>query len=140
MKENSIKGITTELHCMLAFRNRGIIISQPITQDSKYDFIVDINNKLLRIQCKSSTGYDNDAYIKFRTKTTNVRQGISTSYSEKDVDYFYTWYNDKDYLIPIQEIGSQSFTLRFNSNNSANPSIHWAKDYELDEILRKEEL
>ena len=138
MNENAIKGLTTELHCMLAFSERGILLSQPIVADSRYDFIADINNKLMRIQCKSSTGYENDSYIKFRVKTTNIRQMTTKSYSEDEIDYFYTWYNNKDYLIPVSETGSQTFTLRFVSNNNANPSIHWAKDYELDTILKKE--
>lgn len=138
MNENAIKGLTTELHCMLAFSERGILLSQPIVADSRYDFIADIGNKLIRIQCKSSTGYENNSYIKIRVRTTNVRQMTTKSYSKDEIDYFYTWFNNKDYLIPVGDAGSQTFTLRFNSSNSANPSIHWAENYELDKILEKE--
>lgn len=55
MKDNTIKGILTELQCQQDFIREGVLVSQPITQDSKYDYIVDILGKLYKIQCKSSS-------------------------------------------------------------------------------------
>ena len=55
MKDNTIKGVLTELQCQKDFIERGILVSQPITQDSKYDYIVDIKGILYKIQCKSSS-------------------------------------------------------------------------------------
>lgn len=48
------KGNLTELQCLAAFGQYGYTISIPYGDCARYDFIVDINNKLYRIQCKTS--------------------------------------------------------------------------------------
>ena len=50
MRDTEILGRTTELECQLAFTKLNIVISQPITPDSRYDYIADIDNKLYRIE------------------------------------------------------------------------------------------
>ena len=49
------KGLLTELQCQLEFSKAGIVVFAPITPDSKADFVVDINEKLYRIQCKTAS-------------------------------------------------------------------------------------
>ena len=136
MKENTIKGALTELYCQEDFIKRNILISKPIVQDSKYDFIADIGNKLYKIQCKSSSLSEDKSYISLKTKTTNVRTMKDSYYTKEDIDYFYTSYEGKSYLIPVEISGHGETRLRFTSNQS-NPNIRWAKDYELDIILAK---
>ena len=53
MRESELLGLTTELQCQLAFSKLNIVLSKPITQDSRYDYIADINGELIRIQCKT---------------------------------------------------------------------------------------
>ena len=43
------KGITTEMYVAAYLLSLGYNVSQPLCQDSKYDLIVDVNNKLLRL-------------------------------------------------------------------------------------------
>lgn len=136
MKENTIKGALTELQCQQDFIKRGFLVSQPIVADSKYDFIVDINNKLLRIQCKSASLSEDKTFIKLKTKTTNIRTMKDSYYSSDDIDFFYTTYNNIAYLIPVEKSGHGETRLRFTSANQNNPNIRWAKDYELDKVLK----
>ena len=49
------KGLTTELHCILDFVSLGYRCLTPIDDSSKYDVVIDINGKFLRIQCKTAT-------------------------------------------------------------------------------------
>lgn len=135
MKDNTIKGVLTELQCQRDFIAKGILVSQPITQDSKYDYIVDIDNKLYKIQCKSSSISELGDYIRMKTKSTNIRTMKDTYYSSEDIDYFYTCYDDKSYLVPVEKAGHGETTLRFFSSNPKNPNIRWASDYEFDKIL-----
>lgn len=86
MTENNQKGLLTELSCELFFIKNGFILSKPITQDSKYDYIADINNHFYKIQCKSST-FKEDRII-FRAHMNNIRQNTTKFYSENDVDFF----------------------------------------------------
>ena len=55
MNETKQKGLITEIECELAFSKLGILLSKPIAEDSRYDYIADLGNNLLRIQCKTSS-------------------------------------------------------------------------------------
>lgn len=136
MQDSTIKGAITELNCVKAFLKRNILVSQPVVADSKYDYIVDFNGRLLRIQCKTATLSENKDYLTIKTKTTNIRTMKDTYYSKEDIDYFYTYCDGKDYLIPVEKSGHGVTCLRFTSK-CANPNIRWAIDYELDKILSK---
>lgn len=137
MRDNTIKGVLTELQCQKDFIERGILVSQPITQDSKYDYIVDIKGILYKIQCKSSSLSTDETYISMKTKSTNVRTMKDTYYSKDDIDYFYTTYEDKGYLIPVEVSGHGETRLRFSSSQPNNPNIRWASNYEIDKMLQK---
>lgn len=135
MQLNSIKGTLTELQCEKDFIEKGIVVSQPIMPDSKYDFIVDINHKLYRIQCKSSTLSEDKTFISLKTKSTNIRTMKNSYYTRDDIDYFYTCYDGKSYLIPVEIAGRGETRLKFFSEQYKNPNIRWARDYEFEKIL-----
>ena len=137
MTENNQKGFITELQCELYFTQKGLLLSKPILQDSRYDYILDVNHKLYKIQCKSSIPKEDNSIIVFRTHMNNVRQNTTTYYNEYDVDYFYTFFDGKHYLVPFDKIGKGSTTLRFFSKKPNNPTIKWAKDFEADLILKQ---
>ena len=48
-------GEITEQQVALEFLKLGILISKPLVQSSKYDFVADIKNKLYKIQVKTAT-------------------------------------------------------------------------------------
>lgn len=75
--------------------------------------------------------------IHFGAKTTNVRSMKDSYYTDKDIDYFYTTYNNIGYLIPVNNAAKGSTILRFSSKNEKNPNIRWAKDYELEVMIKK---
>ena len=137
MQANTIKGALTELQCQIDFLSAGILVSQPIVADSKYDFIVDINGKLFKVQCKSSTLSNDQTYIVMKTKTTNIRTMKDSFYTKKDIDFFYTCYEDKSYLVPVEIAGHGETRLRFSSSQPNNPNIRWAIDYEFSQMLQK---
>ena len=120
------------MQCQLAFTKVGIVLYQPITPDSKIDFIADINHKLYKIQCKTASVSANQDFIQI----TCIASGYHnpSRYTKEDVDFYYTYFNNKSYLIPFFE-GKQK-TLRFKPSNSQNQqNVTWAKDYELENIL-----
>ena len=139
MVESTKKGLLTELYCKIAFTKYGFLLSQPLVQDSKYDYIADINHKLIKIQCKTASVGSLQDFITIDCYTTNIRSGQINYYSNEDVDYFYNYYNGIDYLIPYNVGGQKTKTLRFTTKqNFINPNIHWAKDYTLEKILEKD--
>lgn len=130
-------GEITEQQVAIEFLKRGIQVSKPLVQDSRYDFVVDINKKLYKIQVKTSSLKEN-SYLEFATSTshTNTKGTLNLSYSSEDVDFFATTYENQCYLIPFLVCGKRSQRLRLiPTKNGQTKGITFAKDYEIDKIL-----
>lgn len=132
-------GEITEQQVATEFLKLGIQVCKPLVQSSKYDFVVDINNKLYKIQVKTGTPKENNSYIEFATSTshTNAKGTINLTYSENDVDFFATMYNNECYLIPYEVCGKRAQRLRLiPTKNSQIKGITFAKDYHLEDIVK----
>ena len=130
-------GEITEQQVTLEFLKQGILISKPLVQSSRYDFIADINNKLYKIQVKTGR-FKEESYLEFATSTshTNTKGTINISYSEDDVDFFATMYNGQCYLIPYRLCGKRAQRLRFvPAKNGQTKGILFAKDFKLEDII-----
>lgn len=102
------KGEITEQQVAIEFLKLGYLVSKPLVQSSRYDFIVDIKHRLYKIQVKTST-LKEDAYIEFATSTshTNTKGTLNLTYSADDVDFFATMHENKCYLIPYEVCGKR---------------------------------
>lgn len=131
-------GQLTELWCQLDFCERGIVLSQPTNPSSRYDFVAEIKNKLYRIQCKTAHLEENNR-ISIMVKSKNWNNGEYHNYIN-EIDYFYTHWDGKGYLIPIEccTEGNRQKFLRLGEEkdyHSNNINAMYGKDYELDVIL-----
>ena len=131
------KGITTELQVATYLLSLGYNVSQPFCQDSKYDLIVDVNGKLLRLQVKTSRLTPEGTSIAFncRSTTSNVKNCKSRRYSKEDIDYFATYWQGIAYLVPISECSTQK-NLHMNTP-SKRSNWSYMEDYEASEVLSK---
>lgn len=133
------KGEITELQVAQAFLSRGIQVCKPLVFDSRYDFIIDINHKLIRLQVKTCNLENLEkGYISFKTCSThtNTQKTIECPYSKEDVDYFATYYNNNCYIVPIEKVGVKEFRLRITpTKNGQAKNINFAEDYLLDKFL-----
>lgn len=131
-------GEITEQEVALEFLKLGILVSKPLVQSSKYDFVVDIDHKLYKIQVKTGT-FKEDAYLEFATSTshTNTKGTLNLSYSEEDVDFFATIYEGQCYLVPYNLCGKRSQRIRFvPTKNGQTKGILFAKDFRLEDIIK----
>ena len=132
------KGNLTELQCLSAFAAEGCGVSIPYGDNSKYDFIADLDGKLLKIQVKTSSLKD-EGSIKFSCRTTHVNcTGVKNErYSANEIDFFATYWDGQCYLVPVAEC-SVDKTLRFVAPKSGQlKGISFAKDYLLADQLQK---
>lgn len=131
-------GEITEQQVILAFLQQGILLSKPLVQSSRYDFIADINNHLYKIQVKTGTFKEN-AYLEFATSTshTNTQGTLNISYTANDVDYFATIYENQCYLIPYELCGKRAQRIRFvPTKNKQTQGILFAKDFKLEDVIK----
>lgn len=140
MLESKQKGIITELQCITAFNELGYHVSIPYGENSRYDFIADIDGKLIRVQVKtSSPKRDTQGAISFACRSTRVSAtgNLSRTYTKDEIDYFATYYNNVCYLVPVGECSAEK-TLRFEPPaNGQTKGITFAKDYELSLQIEK---
>lgn len=131
-------GEITEQQVAIEFLKLGILVSKPLVQSSRYDFIADINHRLYKIQVKTSTPKEENAYIQFATSTshTNTQGTLNLTYTEEDVDYFATMYENQCYLIPQKNCGNRHQRLRLKPTlNGQTKGIMFAKDYHLEDVI-----
>ena len=132
------KGNLTELECITSFYELGYKVSIPYGENSRYDFIADINGKLIRVQCKTSREVE-DGVILFscRSCRSNSNSSIERRYTKEEIDYFCTYWNGVCYLVPVQEC-SVTKKLRFISpKNNQKAGITYADDYEIKRQINK---
>lgn len=140
MLNSKQKGNITEVECMLAFLKLGNNVLTPYGDCERYDFVVDINGQLLKIQVKtSSISHIDEGYIVFKcaNKTTCKGNFVRHRYNKEQIDYFMTSYNGKCYLIPVEECSTEK-RLRFvPPKNGQTKGITFAEDYELEKVVTK---
>lgn len=137
MDYTQARGNIVEIQCMSKFFEYGIECSIPYGNGARYDFIADINGQLIRIQCKSSSMIDNVSFhFSTVSQTTNSQKTTRHRYTKNEIDYFATYYNEKVYLVPVEEC-STSKTLRFAPPSNGQKNYNRAEDYEIDIVLEK---
>lgn len=140
MLSTHFQGEITELEVAESFLKLGYQVCKPLVSDSRYDFIVDIDHKLYRIQVKTASLSQDEDYIEFHTESshTNTKCTIYHTYSAEDIDYFATMYNHQCYLVPIEKVGSRSFRLRLKpTKNGQTKNINFAENFKLENTFIK---
>lgn len=142
MIDTKIKGNLTELECITAFARLGAAVSIPFGEDCRYDFIADINGRLLRIQCKTSHPIFEDGDIVAIGFSTVRQSGNRASnhkrikYTDDEIDFFATAYDGECYIVPVNECSNEK-RLRFKINKNQVKNINFANDYRLQEVLNQ---
>ena len=138
MEQNTqYKGQLTEQKCFLKCLEMGYLISKPLFDNARYDFILDTGNKLLRIQVKTSvwneehTAFSFNGYSQHSTGDGNKRM----KYTSNEIDYFMTEKDDIFYLYPADDEGFVQKTFRISAKQN-HPQTNWAKDYEFEEVSK----
>ena len=135
-------GNITELQCISKFIEMGFDCSIPYGDCCKYDFIADLGNKLIRVQCKTSKnpqrkdGTRDVESIMFScvAQTTNTKKTVRHKYTEKDIDYFATYWEGNVYLVSVKE-WSTTKTLRFSPPLNGQGNYNRAEDYLIENVL-----
>ena len=136
MYEREIKGISTELMCQNAFIQLGYNVSVPISPYCVYDFIVDINNKLYKIQVKSCSKSKTGIKLSTMSSYSKASGNVYKFYTKEQIDYICTFYEGQCYLIPIEEIENRnSITLSFEDNWVNAHHLILAENYILEKQL-----
>lgn len=141
MLDTKQRGNVTEVECMLSFLKLGYNVLIPYGDCERYDFVVDINGTLYKVQVKSANeNHIDEGYIEFNTSNKTTRNGkfVRHAYDKEQIDYFMTAYKGKCYLVPVDECTTTSKRLRFiPPKNGQIKGITFAQEYELEGMVNK---
>lgn len=133
------KGNLTELQCITAFYKLGYNVSIPYGENSRYDFIADIDGILIRVQVKTSRIKKGvDGAIGFSTTSTHVNSSRNkiAVYTNDDIDFFATFWDEQCYLVPVGCEPLKHITLGLNkAKNGQKSCINFAEDYTIEKQI-----
>jgi hypothetical protein len=112
----------------------GIGVSRPL-DDERYDLILDLRPRLLRVQCKWASSSGDGLAVRLYS-SRRIREGlIRRTYSRHEIDAFvaYSAETDRCYLLDGAEVAgrTQVFLRLGTTKNNQALGIRWASDHEL---------
>lgn len=140
MQNTQIKGALTEQKCFLKCIEFGYIVSKPLFDNARYDFILDTGKKLLRIQVKTSHWTDEE-HSAFRFNCYSQHSLGSGNkvmkYTKAEIDFFMTEQEGIFYLYPAPEEGLKEKTLRVKPTKTGQvKNISFAQDFIFEEVIK----
>lgn len=130
------------------FVEHNIPVYLPFGDNERADLIAEFNNKLNKIQVKTSNHIKNntinfDLFSRVHSITINGNTHKNCYYDNNEIDYYalYNMIDNEIYFIKNSEINNKSISLRFKiPKNNQSTNVKFAKDYMIDNILCVETL
>lgn len=111
----------------------GVPVAKPL-DDQRYDLVLDLGSRFLRVQCKWSRRVGDVIVIRTRT-CRRAREGlIHRGYAPDEIDAIaaYCPENGKSYLLPV-ELSVQRMAVQLRlapTKNNQSAGIRWAPEFE----------
>jgi hypothetical protein len=133
------KGVVAETAITHEAVNLGIGVWLPVSGHERYDLILDLSPRLVRVQCKTAVRRKDVLVISlYRTRRT-ANGLLKRFYSPEDVDAFaaYSFETRRCYFLDISEFGGHTaVSLRLGpARNNQSVGVRWARDYEFGATL-----
>ncbi len=137
----SQKGAVAEAAITAEVMQLGLVVLRPLCEGSRYDLVVDLEPRLLRVQCKLGRLTRGAIAVELQTSRYTPSGYVRTSYSPNEVDAVgvYSAKLRRCFLLPIAEVsGMRAAHLRVEpSRNNQALGIKWAAGYELGAMIEK---
>src|SRR5215213_6071049 len=118
----------------------GFDVYRPVAEGGRYDLILDVGLRLLRVQCKWGRRTGGVISVNLHTFRRTKDSYVRTVYTSEEVDAIgvYCAALDRCYLLPISLLdGRRGVHLRVDpSRNNQHALGNWAHDYELGAIAQ----
>ena len=129
-------GTINELRVIAGLMDYGEV-SVPYGDCSRYDCVLDNDNRLIRIQIKTAQKKNSNSFVIPCKSCTHIGGGkcINKAYTKDEADYIAAEYCGRIYLIPTGEFSSR-VTLNFEyPNGRVNSLVKLERDYRIENIL-----
>lgn len=123
------KGDISKAFVIARLLKEGFKVLEPMSENSRYDLVLDINGKFAKIQVKTIY-YKNDLQVYEMVCYSTTRRNkvhVKTKYTSEEVDFIigYNLDNDEVYTFPIKDIAGRNQILfrEVRRANQYNPLV-----------------
>lgn len=132
--DQNIKGNVAELAIAAEAARLGLTVLMPMTEHERYDLVLGIAGKLLRVQCKWAPCHGGVVKVRLRSSYHSPTRGyVVRTYARDEVDLVAVYCGDlrSSYLLPVEVFaGKAAVYLRLEAaRNNQRASVHLADDY-----------
>lgn len=135
MKNPNHKGNVAELAIAAEAARLGLSVLRPVTEHERYDLVLGIGGRLLRVQSKWGASDGDTIQVRLTSSYHSPTRGyVTRTYGPDEIDAvaIYCEATGKSYLVPIEEVaGIGLFTLRLSpARNNQRAALNFAARYE----------
>ena len=135
------KGAIAEAELFAAAVRLGVVVLRPFPENRRYDLVFDIDDRLVRVQCKWGALRGDLVVTRTSTSRHTPRGDVRTTYTAEEVDAIAIWCDalKRCFLLPIEELAGQSYLhLRIApSRNNQRIGVRMAEDYDLANMITR---
>ena len=140
MLSTNQKGAVAEAKIAAAALGLGVGVLRPLA-DERYDLVLDLRPRLLRVQCKWAARSGNIILVRCRTCRRGPDGLVHRGYVDGEIDAIAAYCSDVDrcYLLPLElSVGRAAVQLRLApSRNNQQTGINWARDFDFAATLSR---
>lgn len=129
------KGAIAETAIALAAIRFGVDVYRPVVEGLRYDLLLDVGDRLLRVQCKWAACHDDVVIVRCYSCRRTRTGMLVRRYGAEEVDFIAVYCETLDhcYLMPPKLfVGRRQVHLRVGpSRNNQRRRINWADDFDL---------
>jgi prevent-host-death family protein len=134
------KGNVAELAFAKEAAELGLSVLKPLTEHERYDLVIGIGGKLVRVQCKWGRKVGSVVMAKLVRNRRGPNGFIRRNYSADEIDAFgiYCGELNECFLVPIDVVSDQwSLQLRLSpARNGQRAALHFAEQYRLGAVAQ----
>jgi PD-(D/E)XK endonuclease len=129
------KGNVAELAIAAEATRLGLSVLKPLTEHERYDLVLGVGGRLMRVQCKWGARQGDVIHVRLRSSYHSPTRGyVITTYDESEVDLIAVYCGELDrcYLLPIELfVSRKTVYLRLErTRNNQRAALNWAAEYE----------
>ena len=136
------KGSTAELAIAAAAAKLHVGVYKPLTEGEPYDLIFDLRPRLVRVQCKWASRYDDVVVVRVYRCRRTASGLLTRPYGLDEIDAVAAYCADIDkcYFIAFSEIHPRTvIQLRLRTpRNNQRRKIWWASEFEFAATLPRQ--
>ena len=132
------KGAIAESAIVHAAIKLGIGVYRPLSDGERYDLILDLRPRLIRLQCKWASFHDDVLIIRAYSCRRSRHGLVKRAYSADEIDAIaaYCMALDRCFYFPIEWLKQRStIQVRVNpSRNNQHTGVNWAEDFSFERL------